>query len=130
MPRIKPGETPQAPLTHMLHIANWLPATVNQLLHAGRWGWKLKKADRERVALHAKLVGVPPAAGKRRVTLTLTMGHRMRTPDPDGVWKSVLDALVKCGALLDDRKECVELAPVRFERAKTKATTILLEDCE
>jgi Holliday junction resolvase RusA-like endonuclease len=132
----KPGGRKPVPaergelMTHMLHIEGFLPATVNQLLAAGRWAWKLKKKDRERVAMHARLVGIPPATGKRRVTLTLTMGHRMRTPDPDGVWKSILDAMKYAKLIVDDRKECVELAPVRFGRAKVKATTVVLEDVE
>lgn len=114
--------------SYIFHIPGWHAATVNQLLAKGKWAWTLKKKDREMVAWYVKMARIPPATGKRRLSLTLIMGHRMRTPDPDGVFKSLLDALVKCGALLDDRKECLELMPVAFERAKVKATRVELED--
>lgn len=127
----RPKREPGAPLlTHMIHIQGWQAVTVNELLAAGRWAWTLKKKDRKRIAAHVALLGLPPATGKRRVTLTLTMGKRQRTPDPDGVFKSLLDALVHAKMLVDDNKEGLQLMPVRFERGAEKATTILLEDME
>jgi hypothetical protein len=128
----KPVSAERGPLlTHMLHIEGWHPARNNQW-HGSHWAVRarLKKADRERVALHAGRVGVPHATGKRRVTLTITLGPRQRGGDPDAYWKACLDSLVSCGLLVDDNRQGVELAPVRFGRAKVKATTILLEDVE
>ena len=62
--------------------------------------WKrLKKADREVVGLHARLSGIPPATGRRRVSLVLTLAPRQRGGDPDAYWKSTLDALTACGLL-------------------------------
>jgi Holliday junction resolvase RusA-like endonuclease len=73
-------------------------------------------------------VGVPPAAGKRRVSLTLTLAPRQRGADPDAYRKSLLDALTHAGMLLDDNRQGVELGPVQFIRGEHKATAILLED--
>lgn len=104
-------------------------ATVNQL-YAGHWGRKakLKRRDRDIVGIAVKVAGVPRATGKRRVSIHLTMGYKMRTPDPDGIYKSLLDSLVQCGALLDDRKETCEITPPTFGRGKVAETVVVLED--
>jgi hypothetical protein len=106
-----------------------LPATLNQML--GRhWsvGAKLKKRDRLLVGLLAKAAGIPKAAGKRRVSVCLVMGPRMRTPDADAPLKSCLDALVAAGMLVDDRKEYLELGTVTFGRGARAETVVTLED--
>jgi hypothetical protein len=115
--------------TYTLTIDNWHPARLN--LWDGRH-WKVrarhKRADREIVGLYARLAGIPPATGKRRVSLRLTLGPRQRGADPDAYFKSVLDALVHAGLLVDDDRHGVELGDVVFQRGKIKGTEIVLED--
>jgi len=123
-------ERAKAVSTHTLTVDGWHPARLNQLLAHWAVRARLKRADREMVALHARLAGVPPATGKRRVSLVLTLGPRQRGGDPDAYWKSVLDALVHAGLLLDDNRQGVELGRVAFRRGEIKATRIVLEDVE
>jgi len=110
-------------------IPDWHPAKLNAL-YAGHWARRarLKKADRELVGIYARQAAIPPATGKRRVQLVLTLAPRQRAGDPDAYWKSMLDALTATGLLVDDNRQHVELAPVEFERGRAKATTILLAD--
>jgi hypothetical protein len=117
------------PGTHTIHVPAWHPARLNELL-AGHWARRnrLKRHDGEVLALFSRLSGIPKATGKRRVSLVLTLAPRQRAGDPDGHWKSVLDALVAAGMLVNDSHVWCELGPVTFERGKGKATTIILED--
>jgi hypothetical protein len=62
----------------------------------------LKKADRQLVGGYALAQRIPRAAGRRRVSLVITLAPGRRAPDPDVVWKSLLDALTACGLLVDD----------------------------
>jgi hypothetical protein len=89
---------------------------------------KAKAFDAQLVAACVTGAGVPRAEGKRRVSLEIHLGPRQRGGDPDAYWKSTLDALVSCGALVDDRKEMVDLGEVTYLRAKTRATVIILEE--
>lgn len=114
---------------HVLTIPNWHPARLNELL-AGRWqAAKLKKADRQIVAVYAFDV-IPHATGKRRVDVEIVLGPRQRACDPDAYHKSLLDALKHARLLIDDNRQHVELTPVRFSRGKQKATVITLTDLE
>jgi hypothetical protein len=115
---------------HVLTIPGWHPNTVNQLLRSVRERIRLKKADRQLIATYARLAGIPPAAGKRRVSLCITLGPGQRAADPDAYWKSLLDALVQCGQLVDDNRQGCELGEVAFERGGERKTTIMLEDLE
>jgi len=87
-----------------------------------------KRSDREIVAAYVLMAGAIEATGKRRVNLHITLSPRQRAADPDAYWKSLLDALVHCKALRNDNRQWVELMPVEFDRASTKATTIVLTD--
>jgi hypothetical protein len=121
--------TSTAPGTYTIHVPAWHPATLNELL-SGHWAkrHRLKRHDGEVLALFPKLGSIPKAAGKRRVSLVLTLAPRQRAADPDSHWKSVLDALVAAGMLINDSHVWCELGPVTIERGTGKATTILLED--
>lgn len=114
--------------THTLIVDGWQPARLNDLL--GHWSRRarLKRADRDVIAAYARLAGVPSARGRRRVSLLITLAPRQRAPDPDSLWKSTLDALVRCGLLLDDDRFGVELGPVTFDRGPARQTAITLED--
>lgn len=109
-------------------IPNWHPAPLNKLL-GGHWskGAKFKSTDRAIVAAYAKPFA--KAQGKRRVTLRIVLGKGERACDPDAFWKSLLDALVQCGMLVDDNRQNVELMPVRFDRG-ARRSEIMLEDLE
>lgn len=84
------------------------------------------------VAGYVRLAGVPPATGRRRITLSLVLGRRGKGPDPDGLWEVLLDSLVKCGVLVDDQIEWVDQAPVVFPYARGDkiSTTIMIEDID
>jgi hypothetical protein len=114
---------------HVLTIPGWVPATVNQLLRSVRGRIRLKKADREVVAVYARLSGIPRATGQRRVGLTIVLGRGQRGCDGDAPWKSLLDSLVSAGLLVDDAPAWCELAPVKFRRGE-RGTEITLTDLE
>jgi hypothetical protein len=116
-------------MIHTLRIENWHPVTLNQLV---AWPWPMvrrrKKNDREIVGGEALARRVPRATGKRRVGLHLILGPRQRGCDVDAYHKSLLDALVAAGLLIDDSPRWCELAPVTYERATRRAAVITLED--
>ncbi|HYT93653.1 MAG TPA: hypothetical protein VEL76_33350 [Gemmataceae bacterium] len=111
-----------------LTIPDWNPTPLNKLL--GHWArrHRLKRGDADLVMFYSRLQGIPAATGRRRVSLRVTLGPRQRAPDPDALWKSTLDALVRTGLLLNDDRFDVELGSVEFERGPARATAILLED--
>jgi hypothetical protein len=114
---------------HSFHIPNYQPITVNRLLSTDpRRRSKLKQGDYELIAYFGQ--DVPKARGKRRVSLQIELGPRKKGPDPEAIWKVINDGLSKCGLLLDDRKETVELGPVTYIRAAKSGVTITLEDLE
>ncbi len=102
---------------YTLHIPRWHPCTVNQL-YAGHWARRarLKKADRDVVRLYGSLSNIPPAETARRVGLTVILRPGRRAPDPDAFTKSLADALVLSGLLVNDSPKWVEHEPVRYER--------------
>lgn len=110
-------------------IPGWHPTKLNDML-GGHWakGHRLKGFDAQIVGLCVRGAGVPRAGCRREVTLEIVLGPRMRGGDPDCYWKSLLDALVLCGALKGDSKEHVVCHPVRYSRARRKATVITLWD--
>lgn len=116
-------------MRYTLKIGNWHPARLNQW-DGCHWSKraKLKRVDRDIVALNAHAFGIPKATGKRRVSLTLTLAPRQRAGDPDAYWKSLLDALVHAGLLVDDNRQHVEIGGVAFQRGPLRITEITLED--
>ncbi len=116
--------------TFRVEIPNWLPATINTLLGL-HWAnaQKLKRADAQMVAAYALQAGVPHAEGKRKLTLTFAApgGRGAKTGDPDARLKSALDALVRCGMLVDDSPTWLELGAVTCVKGK-RQTVIVLED--
>jgi len=109
-------------------IPNWHPATTNQLLQ-GHWskGAKLKKNDAAIIAGYFTIS--PKAKQKRLLKLSIGLGYKQRGCDPDAYFKSLLDALVKAGMLVDDSPKWVELAPVEYYRTDAlPETRITLED--
>lgn len=118
------------PITgYFLVIPDWRPTLANELVgkHWAKAG-RLKAADRELVAGYAVKQGIPKAAGRRRVDVMICGPFRGRMPDPDAPLKSLLDALVKAGLLVDDSAEWCELGVVSVDRAKRYETTVLLKE--
>ena len=112
-----------------LTIPQWHPATVNQLLHSVGSRIRLKKADRAIVAVYARQQQIPQATGKRRLAVRIILGKGQRARDPDSYFKSLEDACVHAGLLVDDSHQYVELAPVTFARdAQHWGTVIQFED--
>lgn len=110
-------------------IPNWLPPRLNEFTDR-HWAVRsrYKKAAKEMIGGYALLCRIPPAIGRRRVTLTLTMLPGQRRPDVDAYWKAVLDSLVCCKAIRGDDPKWVEIAPVVYRRGAEKATVIALEE--
>lgn len=117
-------------VAYVIEIPDFLPATVNDLL---RMHWaprnRLLKEEAQLVALYARLAGVPPASCRRRVTIAFRApgGRRAKVGDPEARFKGLLDALVKCGCLVDDSDEFLDLMPRVRERGAVR-TLIVLED--
>ena len=113
---------------HTLVIPNWIPVRLNELMK-NRWRCaELKRQDTAFVILYSRIQGIPRATGKRRVTLEITFGKHAKAGDPDAYNKSLLDALVNAGLLVNDTYNSVEVMPARYFHAKETSTTIILED--
>lgn len=116
--------------TWTVTIPGFLPASVNQLFGA-HWarGHRRKKADCELIALYCIEKGVPIATGKRRVAVTFCApgGRGAKHADADNRLKVLLDALVRCGRLVDDSPTWCEWQPPAHEKGPKK-TVIVLED--
>jgi hypothetical protein len=124
----RPLDSSKVLASHTLTVPAWHPCRVDQFL--GRWSREHRKkgVDRQVIGTALKEEAIPPATGKRRVSLTLTLGPKQRAGDPDAYWKSLLDALDHVGLLTDNSGQGVELGPVAFVRGPARATTIVLED--
>lgn len=110
-----------------IEIDDYHPIRLNQLIGC-HWATVRRRKDSVYRTLRWRSLDIPRAAGRRRVTLRLTLGPRQRAGDPDAYWKALLDACVRLGLLVDDSRTWVELAPVEFERGERKRTVIELED--
>lgn len=118
-------------MTHTLIIPDWTPVRTNQWI--GKWWrtrYKLGREQNEIIAVARICHDTPKAVGCRRVSLEVHGWPGKRTiPDLDAFDKLFLDALVKCGLLLDDgAKGLVGRMEVKIVRSKTRKTIITLED--
>jgi hypothetical protein len=124
--KLSQAEAPGA--VYRLEICGWTPTLVNELLHAHPMrAATLKRSDRDLVRGYAFVAGIPAALGKRRVSVELHGWPRGRLPDPDAVWKSLLDALVAAGLLVDDSARWCEPVPPTFVRSPRRRTVVTLE---
>lgn len=114
--------------THRLFIPDWRPARLNTIL--GHWAkaGRIKKKDREIVGVYFHLEEIPKATGKRRVSLEIVLKGRQKQTDPDAYWKSLLDSLTACGAIVDDSEAYVELAGTTYRNGEPCGTTIIMAD--
>jgi hypothetical protein len=123
------GQVERGPGWWSVSIVDWRPATLNELMAGRRICMRLKKRDRLLLgAMFEQAVEIPPATGKRRVSLRIVLPRGQRRWDKDGLWKGVLDALTHAGALVDDRPDFCEPGTVEYARGARLETTIRLED--
>lgn len=115
-------------MIHHITIDNWRPARDNQLME-GHWTTKhkLKSSDAEVIGTYAKLQDVPPAKGRRRVSMEIVLAGRWKKADPLAYAKSLLDALKTCRLLVDDSDAYMVWGGVTYSKGPPQ-TTIVLED--
>jgi hypothetical protein len=109
-------------------IPGWTPVSVNRLIGCSRFkAADLKRKDADRVAGEVLVAGVPRATGKRLVAVRYQVPNLSRAQDPDNGSKSLRDALVACGMILDDSASAAVFVEPVVEKGK-KATVIRIED--
>jgi hypothetical protein len=110
------GGRPYAPVTASWTITLKLDAPLqnNHLVNAGNSRWKYKKERQfweTYLVLHRVNNGIPVATSRRRVTIERLYSGQQREcdlPNLVGGCKTVLDAMVRAGLLVDD-------SPAHFE---------------
>ena len=125
--------TPTA-TTRRIVIPDWRPATLNELLSGRTWhkAARLKRADRDTVAVYANLSGVRAGMErrKRRVDVLVRPAIGRRKADRDAYWKSLLDALVHAGLLVDDADRWCVPGDVEHTLKGPPRTEITLTDLD
>jgi hypothetical protein len=100
----------------------------------GTWVWvAAKKRDRE--VIRELLVGrIPPATGRRKVSLLVTKKSRRGIRDGQNMLKSFLDAMKMTGLLVDDDEDRLDYTKPRIEvnreMERPIQSTITIEDME
>jgi Holliday junction resolvase RusA-like endonuclease len=108
--------------------------SLNKLM---RIHWGQRKAIRDEVQLRTRIAHqdapwtIPPAAGRRRVTIRVNWGPKGRCePDPDNVVKYLLDSLVALRLLVDDSYEYLEKVDGPPRKCNAPAVILMIEDIE
>jgi Holliday junction resolvase RusA-like endonuclease len=112
-----------------LTIPNWYPVSLNEM--AGyHWSVKarLKRQDVDMIAGYAMQAGLRKASCKRYVRIYFHGWHRGRRPDPDNLLKSLLDAMVQAGLLVDDSLTWCEWERPEIIQSTVKQTVITISD--
>lgn len=137
--------------TYTLAIPRWRPTLASELKCHPLAAARKKSADARRIGQEALIAGIPPVAltrqekqrrkflhwplrmdgdpvpRRRRVTISINVA-RGRLMDADAPLKSLLDALVTEGLLVDDSDRwCLWERPV-IRRGATLETVVTLED--
>lgn len=111
-----------------------LPLSMNQRERTSHW---TRRRELEQITTATKYLafeaGIPPARTRRRVTVTIHKTTRSRvTDDPsnrDSRAKSVLDAMVRTGILIDDSDKWLEWGGViEGEKRPQVCTVVTLQD--
>lgn len=118
-------------MTHTLILPVRIP-TLNQV-RGRHWSkeHRAKKLLADDLRITAILQDVPKATGPRKVSLHVVLGPRRRQGDRDNFDKLLLDALTRCGLILDDSaRGLVGRMEVSFQRGPKDETRITLTDVE
>jgi hypothetical protein len=113
-----------------MYVPKWWPPTLNELF-AGHWAiaHKLKQECAQMIAGYWLAHNGQRATTHRKVHLHLIAPKGQRLPDRDAWWKATLDALVQCGALVDDSPRYCTPGSVTYSRSDdTWGVMITLED--
>lgn len=117
---------------YVIEIPDWRPTLLNDFMriHYLRRS-RIQQKDTDMIGVYAIIAAVPPATGKRRVTIEIIHKKGEKRCDPDAPLKVTLDALVALGLLIDDSADFCEPVgkPIRGV-GKTTDTRIILEDIE
>jgi hypothetical protein len=133
MPKNSPKQAIRAPVSptlnspgYALWIPEWRPTLVNELRATPyrHWSAPYKKLKRDKKVIEEAFVrsGQPKAWGPRRVSLLFVMPKKARMFDRDAPRKSINDALVACGALINDSPAYCYEGPVHYARALLDCT--------
>lgn len=116
---------------YQVFIPNWRPINLNAMF-AKHWSKrnKAKKEDAKTIFAAIHEAKIPKATSKRHVGLHIALTGSQKEADPDAYWKSLLDGLVKCGALIDDSDTYCSFGMPTYERgtAEQAGTRITLTD--
>lgn len=112
-------------------IEGFSPQSLNRFTKGKvRRGIRARTGDRDLVCYYAKLSGIPPATGKRRVSLHITLPRGVRAIDPDNAYKAIFDGLKQAGAIRNDSYLWVEIGEYRIIRGTCRQTVIILDDLD
>jgi hypothetical protein len=108
--------TVSAGAVQVLYLPDWQPKALNKL--QGHWAKrsKLKGQDRARIAAAAFANRLGRAERPRSVQLILALAKGQRGVDPDASYKSLLDALVHAGLLVNDSPAWCRALPPEYLR--------------
>lgn len=110
----------QPTATWTFHIPRTVTSGNRHVYNVGgsRWAYKKERDEWQHwFAVRGAEEGISRATGKRRVTLTRYYGGRQREFDQDNYAtgaKPILDAMVRAGLLVDDKREYAEVAYVQI----------------
>lgn len=116
-------------MTNYMRIPHWHPTPLNRLM---RMHWaeraRINTSEIALISAYADIAAVPRKCKTRqRVQMTIFLKPRQRACDPDAQLKNVLDALKRYGAIVDDSRTWLDLAPVQYERGSKDAWGTLIE---
>jgi len=125
------SDTPTPKNYTLLIRLEGLPLMSNQLLR-GHWRKKHGHALKWKLAVSLASHMKRPRDPLERATLTLTRCSSMR-PDHDGLvsgFKSVIDGLVECGVLANDKFENIGVPVYLWAKAPLRKGHVLIEVLE
>jgi hypothetical protein len=114
-------------------LSDYRPCSDNLRARGVRAWCAAKKRDRE--VIRELLVGrIPPATGRRKVSLVVTKKSRRGIRDGQNMLKSFLDAMKMTGLLVDDDEDRLDYTKPRIEvdreMERPIQSTITIEDME
>lgn len=100
---------------YSIFIPKWRHASLNQLMSC-HWREKARLKKRDKNIVHYYTRKIPKATGKRRIDIHTVLRKHAHERDVDGEYKSILDALVHAGMLIDDNRAGVEIGEATYSR--------------